>query len=87
MCMYEIEIQGVYVKARVVDRVVLVDGHIDELRSSFEKALVAPIVAFDIKCTPNCNGAMLLIFCVGTRCLIFQLYYLDSFPESIKKFE
>nr|XP_023893396.1 uncharacterized protein LOC112005382 [Quercus suber] len=85
--MYDIEIQGVYVKAFVVDRAVLVDAYIDELiRSSFEKPLVAPIVAFDIKCIPNCNGAMLLILCVGTRCLIVQLYYLDSFPESIKKF-
>ena len=86
MCLYEIEIQGVYVKASVVDRAVLVDAHIDELRSSFEKPLVSPIVAFDIKCKPNCNGAMLLILCIGTRCLIIQLYYLDSFPESIKKF-
>ncbi|KAL4636604.1 hypothetical protein ACB092_03G020900 [Castanea dentata] len=86
MCLYEIEIQGVYVKASVVDHAVLVDAHIDELRSSFEKPLVAPIVAFDIKCKPNCNGAILLILCIGTRCLIVQLYYLDSFPESIKKF-
>ena len=85
--MYEIEIQGgVYVKASVVDRAVLVDAHIAELRSSFEKSLVAPIVAFDIKCMPNYNGAMLLILCVGTRCLVIQLYYLDSFPDSIKKF-
>uniref|UniRef100_A0A2N9FJW8 3'-5' exonuclease domain-containing protein n=1 Tax=Fagus sylvatica TaxID=28930 RepID=A0A2N9FJW8_FAGSY len=52
ICMYEIEIQGVYVKASVVDRAVLVDAHIAELRSSFEKSL---------------------------------LYYLDSFPDSIKK--
>ena len=87
MCMYEIEIQGgVYVKASVVDRAVLVDAQIAELRSSFEKPLVAPIVAFDIKCMPNYNGAMLLILCVGTRCLVIQLYYLDSFPDSIKKF-
>ena len=52
MCLYEIEIQGVYVKASVVERAVLVDAHIDELRSSFEKPLVAPIVAFDLKANP-----------------------------------
>ncbi|XP_042987410.1 uncharacterized protein LOC122315527 [Carya illinoinensis] len=87
MCMYEIEIQGVDVKASVVDRGVLVDAHIAELRSALEKPFVNPLVTFDIKCIPNyINGAALLILCVGTRCLIVQLHCIDSFPESIKKF-
>ncbi|XP_059435531.1 uncharacterized protein LOC132168552 [Corylus avellana] len=87
MCRYEIEIQGVHVKVSIVDRAALVDAHIAELRSSFERLpCVAPLVAFDIKCIPRYNGAALLILCAGSHCLIVQLYYIDSFPGSLKRF-
>lgn len=89
MCRYEIEIHGVDVKVSIVDRAALVDAHIAELKSAFDDQklpFAAPLVAFDVKCIPSYNGAALLILCVGNRCLIVQLYCIDSFPESIKKF-
>jgi hypothetical protein len=64
----------------IADRAALVDAHISELRSPFDQkklpSVAPPLVAFDIKCIPSYNGAALLVLCVGTRCLIVQLYVL-----------
>ena len=84
MGMYDIKIQGTMVKVSVVDNSSVVDAKIDELKSLLQ-TLQKRVVGFDVKILENCIAKLMLI-CVGTRCLIIRLCYLDGIPESLKQF-
>ncbi|KAI3916291.1 hypothetical protein MKW98_004732 [Papaver atlanticum] len=69
----------------------VVDDWMSKLYQDFGSALNNLIVGFDVEWRPNFhknqeNKVSVLQLCVGSRCLIVQLMYLDKIPKSLIDF-
>ncbi|RZC88294.1 hypothetical protein C5167_016086 [Papaver somniferum] len=69
----------------------VVDDWMSKLYQDFGSALNNLIVGFDVEWRPNFhknqeNKVSIMQLCVGSRCLIIQLMYLDKMPESLIDF-
>ncbi|KAI3840807.1 hypothetical protein MKX03_011599 [Papaver bracteatum] len=69
----------------------VVDDWMSKLYQDFDSALNNLIVGFDVEWRPNFhknqeNKVSILQLCVGSRCLIVQLMYLDKIPKSLIDF-
>ncbi|KAK0601592.1 hypothetical protein LWI29_025605 [Acer saccharum] len=91
MDIYEVEIQGVKVKASLIDNVAVLDAKIRELRSSLFQPKRPHVVGVDVKFhiderTKLRDYQELLVLCGWNRCLIIQLYNFPTFPDCLHKF-
>ncbi|KAI3953137.1 hypothetical protein MKW92_045696 [Papaver armeniacum] len=69
----------------------VVDDWMSKLYQDFGSALNNLIVGFDVEWRPNFhknqeNKVSIMQLCVGSRCLIIQLMYLDKMPKSLIDF-
>lgn len=74
----------------VTDRSQIVDHWIQEIYSHYNEHSKV-IVGLDVEWKPNfkkktINKAATLQLCIGYKCLIIQLQYIDEFPTSLKTF-
>ncbi|CAN1138946.1 3'-5' exonuclease [Linum perenne] len=81
-----INFSGSNIEATVTDKASIVDTWVRSVRTGQKL-----IVGLDCEWRPNTtifmnNKVALLQLCVGTKCLILQLFYLDYIPRSLKSF-
>ncbi|XP_042484233.1 Werner Syndrome-like exonuclease [Macadamia integrifolia] len=79
-----VNVGGVEVHTTVIKSASMLDTYVHELR-----ALCAghtkPICGLDVEWNPtSTQNVSILQLCIGTRCLIIQLCYLNVVPESLK---
>ena len=80
---YEIEIHSEKVKVSVVSKSAVIVAVIDKLKSSLQ-TLESRVVGLDFKLVKN--DGLLLLLCVGTRCLIIRLHLFDVVPDALRLF-
>ncbi|KAH7865258.1 hypothetical protein Vadar_004296 [Vaccinium darrowii] len=94
---YNVQINGVTLIVKVVDRAALVTTELSHLRSLIGTTTT---VGFMVKSNPagefkngvychydlQYSNRAILQLCVGDRCLVILLTHLDSFPQSLKDF-
>ncbi|XP_058216867.1 uncharacterized protein LOC131327749 [Rhododendron vialii] len=80
---YRIQLEGVTVDVRVVNRAEVIAIGLAELKPLIG---LTTAVGLMVKFEASIKNPLMLQLCVGTRCLLIQLGSLDSIPQCLKDF-
>ncbi|KAL5795760.1 hypothetical protein ACOSQ2_000580 [Xanthoceras sorbifolium] len=84
-----ISFSGKIIETTVTDKGSVADAWVSYIRSTYGGQKI--IVGLDSEWRPNTNPDLdnttaVLQLCVDAKCLIFQMFYVDYIPESLKNF-
>ncbi|KAL2941640.1 Werner Syndrome-like exonuclease [Bienertia sinuspersici] len=79
------------IETTVTNKAEAIDKWVDEILPHYANTGKSTVVGLDIEWRPHIissmsNKSATLQLCIGTKCLIVQLFYLDYLPQSLKDF-
>ncbi|KAM7478706.1 hypothetical protein LguiA_026919 [Lonicera macranthoides] len=88
---YTVNFSGAAIQVTVADKVAQVNKWVREVRARHNTNGETMIVGLDCEWKPKTirsmsNKTATMQLCVGTNCLILQMFYVDYLPQSIKCF-
>lgn len=86
---FTVSFLGQLIETTVTDKAAVADAWIRNIRSTYNGQQI--IVGLDSEWRPNhvpifSNKTAVLQLCIGTKCLVLQLFYLDNIPQSLRSF-
>ena len=82
---YSVKISGKTIETIVTDKASKADEWVHQILSTY--AGTSTVVGLDTEWSPHpSKRAAILQLCIDEKCLIVQLFYMDSIPQSLKNF-
>ncbi|GKB44444.1 Werner syndrome-like exonuclease [Tanacetum coccineum] len=87
---YRVKYDGKIIETKVTDKASITEEWVDEILFAHANDLMV-VVGVDVEWRPHLirsmsNKSATLQLCIGTKCLILQLFYMDDIPQSLKNF-